>query len=148
MIDRAIATPAGSAAAAWQALTEVTAWPTWTTSVIAVVPLDEETNPHPRLGRRYEVRQPGMRPLVWKVTEIHEGKSFTWQTTMPGLTLVGRHWVDIHPDGTTAVANSIEHRGPLARVVRALTGRRTRRYLELEIAGLAQASRSAGTDPA
>jgi hypothetical protein len=78
--------------------------------------------------------------LVWRVTEVRDGESFVWETRTPGVRTVGFHRLDADPDGGTRIIIGVDHAGPLAWLVGALSGRRTRRYLKLEAAGLKAAS--------
>jgi polyketide cyclase/dehydrase/lipid transport protein len=128
---------AATTAQAWTALTEVADWPRWTTSMSAVQPLD---GARLRPGDRYKIRQPRLPVLVWRVTEVRAGESFVWEARSPGVRTVGFHRLDANPGGGTRITIGVEHTGPLAGLVGALTGARTRRYLELEAAGLKAAS--------
>jgi len=78
--------------------------------------------------------------MAWRVTEIRDGESFVWEARSPGVRTVGFHRLDANPGGGTRITIGVEHTGPLAGLVGALTGARTRRYLELEAAGLKAAS--------
>lgn len=122
---------------AWTALTDVTDWPRWTASMNSVEPLD---GARLRPGDRYKISQPGLPVLVWRVTEVSAGESFVWEARSPGVRTVGFHRLDANPDGTTRISIGVDHSGPLAWLVGALTGARTRRYLKLEAAGLKAAS--------
>ena len=64
----------------------------------------------------------------------------------PGVRTTGVHRIVGNPDGTTRIELEIQQRGPLAGIVGWLTGARTRRYLEWEVAGLKAASESGGPD--
>jgi hypothetical protein len=122
---------------AWAALTAVTTWPRWTRSIREVRPLDgDELAP----GHRFRIRQPGMPPLVWRVSEVRAGESFTWETRSPGVRTAGFHRLTANPDGTTQITVGVEQTGPLAGLLDALTGGRTRRFLAWEAAGLKAAS--------
>jgi hypothetical protein len=125
---------------AWAALTQVTEWPRWTASIAAVHPLDGDGVL--RLGARFRVEQPRLPKLVWEVSELADRTSFAWVATSPGVRTIGRHHLTANSDGTTRISVSIEQSGPLAGLISALTGRRTRRYLQMEADGLARASQS------
>lgn len=93
------------------------------------------------LGSQVRISQPGMRPLVWTVSEFEQGRSFTWTSSVGGVTTVGSHAV--HPLGGERCSQLIlglTQRGALAPVVGLLLGRRTRRYVGLEAAGLKAAA--------
>jgi uncharacterized membrane protein len=122
---------------AWQALTDVTSWPEWTTSMTSVERLDDGLL---AVGSRARVSQPGMPSLVWEVSEVRDHEEFTWTTHSPGVRTSGRHLLHSNADGTTRITLEIRQSGPLSGLIGALTGRRTRRYLALEAAGLKAAS--------
>lgn len=92
-------------------------------------------------GSHVRIKQPGMPVIEWEVTSFEPGAEFTWVGRSPGVTTTGRHAVAADGDGTTLTL-SVEHSGPLAGVVRALTGRRTLRYIRLEAETIRAASES------
>ncbi len=133
----ATATTTASVERAWSALVDVTSWPQWTASITSVERLDEGPL---EVGSRARIKQPGTPALVWVVEELREPEGFTWTARSAGVRTVGRHTLHANPDGTTQILLEAEHHGPLAGIVEALTGRRTRGYLRLEAAGLKAAS--------
>jgi hypothetical protein len=69
------------------------------------------------------------------VTELDEGRSFTWVAKGPGLATVGRHRLE--PDATgTRVTLGIEQAGPMGAVAALFWGGLTRRYIATEAASL------------
>ena len=92
------------------------------------------------VGSRARVKQPGMMPLIWEVTELRDQEVFTWATRSPGVRTVGVHRLDPNPDGTTRITLEIQQTGPLAWLIGLLIGARNRRYLGMEAAGLKAAS--------
>jgi hypothetical protein len=137
--EQSISTSA-STAKAWSALADVASLPKWTTSMTSVEPLDGADL---RTGRRYRITQPAMPVLVWHVGEVHEGESFIWENRLPGVHTVAYHRVAPDADGGTRITIGVRQSGWFAGVAGLLTRRRTRRYLELEAAGLKAASESA-----
>ena len=125
----------------WRALSSVSEWPYWTTSISKIRGPEGPL----RVGGRYLVTQPSMPTLTWTVTDIDPGRAFTWESRSPGIRTIGRHWIGSTTSAGVEVNVSVEQIGPLAGIVRALTGRRTRRYLQLEADGLAQASKNLPT---
>jgi len=121
----------------WAALTTVTDYPQWTKSITAVTPLDDVSLTP---GHRFRVQQPGMPPLVWTVTDVEPGRSYAWESSTMGVRTVGRHWLTQQPDGSTQINLEIEQTGLLAKLVWALTGARTRRYMGLEANGIKTAA--------
>jgi ligand-binding SRPBCC domain-containing protein len=122
--------PAGTV---WDVFTEVERWPEWTPSVDRLVGLD---GPGLQVGRRFEIAQPRLPRLVWEVTAVDPGTSWTWTTRRAGATTLATHEVVDRGDGRTLVRQRIDQRGPLGVVVGALMRRQTRRYLDLEAKGL------------
>jgi hypothetical protein len=98
------------------------------------------------LGHRFRIKQPGMLPLVWRVSAVADGESFTWETRSPGVRTSGFHRVAANPDGTTQITIGIDQTGPLAGLLNALMGGKTRRFLALEAAGLKAASEKAASE--
>ena len=127
-------------ASAWSALTDVADWPRWTESMTKVERLDDGPL---RVGSRARVEQPGMRPMIWEVTELRPEREFAWAARVPGVRIVGRHLLAANADGTTRITLELAVDGPLAGVINALTGKRSRRYLGLEANGLKAASEAA-----
>lgn len=64
----------------WDVFSEVERWPEWTASVTSLIGRD---GPTLAVGRRFAIKQPGMAKLVWKVTEIDPGTSWTWVQRSP-----------------------------------------------------------------
>ena len=119
-------------ATVWAVYSDVEHWPDMTESVTSVELLD----PGPlRVGSRARIRQPRLPVATWTVTEIDEGRSFTWVARGPGVRSTGTHVVEPHADGARATAILVQG-GPLGPVVGFLTRGLTRRYLAMEAAGL------------
>ncbi|HEU0238189.1 MAG TPA: SRPBCC family protein [Micromonosporaceae bacterium] len=140
-VMRATATTRADVTNAWSALTDVGSWPRWTPSMTMVTRLDDGPL---RVGSRARVKQPGLPMLTWQVDGLRDREAFTWSTSSPGVRTTGVHRLATNPDGTTQITLEIEQRGPLAGMVGALLGRRTRKYLGLEAAGLKAASEAGG----
>jgi uncharacterized membrane protein len=122
-----------TAESVWEKMTDIERWPSLTPYVTAARRLDEGPL---RLGSRARLKQPRMPEMTWEVTELSPRARFSWQARSPGVTTLGRHVLVPEGDGRVRVVLEIEHRGPLARPVSALTRRRTRRYMQAEAAGL------------
>ena len=117
----------------WDVFVDVERWPDWTTSVERIVPLD---GPGIEIGNRFEIKQPRVPKLVWEVTEVEPGTSWTWRQRSPGGTTFASHNVIASETGTTPVRQRIDQRGPVGVTLGLLTRRLTRRYLDLEARGL------------
>ena len=117
----------------WDVFADVERWSEWTASVDGLVALD---GPGIEVGKRFEIDQPRMPKLVWQVTEVEPGRSWTWVQRSPGGTTLASHVVEPVGDGRTLVRQRIDQRGPVGVAVGVLMRRLTRRYLELEAQGL------------
>jgi uncharacterized membrane protein len=117
----------------WQVFSDVEHWPDWTESVTALVGRD---GANLAVGKQFSIKQPGMAKLVWKVTEIDAGSSWTWVQRSPGVNVSARHWVIPQPDGSTLVRQELEQRGMIGALVGRLMLKKTKRFLELEARGL------------
>jgi uncharacterized protein YndB with AHSA1/START domain len=128
----------------WAVLLDVAAWPSWTRSITAVRRLDDGPL---RVGSRVRVSQPGTPAMTYVVSELSRPSEFTWYAALPGVRTVARHRLIPEAGGGTHIILDVEHLGPLARAVSAVTSRRTRRYVDLEVAGLKAASEAAAAQP-
>jgi uncharacterized membrane protein len=117
----------------WDVFADVERWPEWTASVDRLVALD---GPGIEVGKRFEISQPRLPKLVWEVTAVDPGSSWTWRVHSPGATTVATHEVVPQGEGRTLVRQRIDQTGPLGVVVGALLRRQTRHYLEIEGVGL------------
>jgi uncharacterized membrane protein len=117
----------------WDVFSDVERWPDWTDSVTSLAGLD---GPALAVGKRFAIKQPGMQKLVWRVTEIEPGASWTWAQRSPGVRVTARHWVIAQPGGRTLVRQQLDQRGVLGAFVGRLTVKKTKRFLELEAQGL------------
>ncbi|MDG4832939.1 SRPBCC family protein [Solwaraspora sp. WMMD1047] len=124
-------------AALWAVLTNPTDWPRWTDSITSVELLD----PTLTTGARVRVSQPGLRPMVWTVTEFTEGTGFAWTAVAGGVTTIGDHRVAPLDGGRRSrLVLGLRQRGLLAPLLNLMIGGRVRRYVELEAAGLQAAA--------
>jgi uncharacterized membrane protein len=117
----------------WEVFSDVQRWPEWTASVASLVCKD---GPNLAVGKRFVIKQPGMSRLVWKVTEIDPGRSWTWVQRSPGVLVSARHDVIAQPDGRTVVRQQLDQRGVLGGLVGRLMVKKTKRFLQLEAQGL------------
>jgi len=117
----------------WDVYSNVEHWPEWTASVTSLTGLD---GPALAVGRRFAIKQPGMAKLVWTVTEIDPGSSWTWVQRAPASLVTARHDVIAQPGGRTLVRQQLDQGGALGALVGRLMVKKTKRYLELEAQGL------------
>lgn len=115
----------------WDVFSDVVAWPTWTASMTSLELLDGAL----RVGDRVKIRQPKLPTVVWTVTELTPGESWTWVAKAPGATTIASHRVTARGQ-RTLVEQSIEQTGIVGRLVGRLYGRLTRKYVAMEAAGL------------
>ena len=116
----------------WEVLYDVAKWPEWTPTIDSVERLDD--GPF-GVGSRAKVRQPKLPQAQWEVTEVVDGRSFTWEARGPGMKTIARH--EVVPDGTgSKVTLSIEQTGPMGAVAAFVWKSLTQRYIELEAESL------------
>jgi hypothetical protein len=92
------------------------------------------------VGKRFEIKQPRMPKLVWEVTEVLPGASWTWVQRSPGGSTVARHDVVATTDSQTLVRQRLDQRGLLGVLMARLMRGMSTRYLELEAQGLKKRS--------
>ncbi|MBQ1073597.1 SRPBCC family protein [Micromonospora sp. C31] len=124
---------AAEAGRVWAVWLDVERWPEWTPSVRRA--LRGEPGPL-AMGATARLEQPKLRPAVWRVTELTEGRSFSWVSGSPGVHTLGEHRVLPLPDGRSRVELALTQTGPLAGPVGWLYGDLMRRYLRMEADGL------------
>lgn len=129
----------------WQALVDVADWPRWTPSYTSIQRLDEGQL---AVGSRARVKQPRLAPTIVEVTQLDDGRSFTWTSSAAGVRFVGEHRLVPEAGGGTRIELAAELSGWLAGTVRALLGRRIARYVQLEANGIKAAAEAAGVDGA
>lgn len=99
--------------AVWQVLADVEHWHDWTPTVVEVKAL---SNGGLKVGSRYRVVQPKLRPAIYEVTECVPNEAFTWVQRLPGGTMTAEHRLSSH-DGATEVELSFSSKGLLANIV-------------------------------
>lgn len=124
----------------WRVYTDVEHWPDWTASITAVEPLDSAEL---AIGRRYVITQPRFPRLVWAVTRLEAGTSWTWEQRSFGGVTIADHIVEAIGAERTRVTQRLEQRGPIGSTVGRLTRGLTRRYLDMEARGLSTAAQAA-----
>jgi uncharacterized membrane protein len=115
----------------WQVIEDVESWPQWTKSVTDVKRLDSGPL---QVGSRARLKQPGLPPLTWELTELQQGAQFTWVCRLPGVTATARHEI-IASETASRLELTATWAGPLAGLVAALNRTRTHRLLETEANG-------------
>jgi uncharacterized membrane protein len=116
----------------WAALRDIEHWSEWSPTVISIRRLDAGQL---AVGSRAIVRQPKLLPARWQVTEIEEGRGFTWATAGPGLLVTAHHYIEAAAS-SSRVTLSLDFSGPFGALVARLTRCLNERYLALEAQGL------------
>jgi uncharacterized protein YndB with AHSA1/START domain len=122
--------------AVWETLADVELWPEWTRSVRSVELLDGTL----AVGHRVRIRQPKYPSLVWTISEVEPGVSFSWRSRRPGVDATGRHAVIDNDDGTSTAVPALTQTGLIGTLVALASRRITKRYVALEAAGLKERS--------
>ncbi len=112
--------------------TDIEKWSLWTKSIKQISYLK---NNGFQVGGRAKVIQPKLSPTVWKIIEIKVHKSFTWETNILGVTIIGEHILDSSSKGTNA-KSILTYNGFLANVLCAISRKLTIQYMTLEMEGL------------
>jgi uncharacterized membrane protein len=124
---------AASGETVWRILAAVDSWPEWLPTVKSVQPLDGTPL---KIGFRYAVLQPKLRPATWIVTELEQPLRFVWQARSPGLLMVAEHTVQEGSPGTSDVILRFSFAGllgaPMGRLFRSVT----QQYLAQELLSL------------
>jgi uncharacterized membrane protein len=113
-------------------LRDVERWPEWTSSMTSVQRV--ESGPFV-VGSTVHVRQPKLRPAEWHVTELEDGRNFTWTTRSPGLRMSAGHLIEAQGTGSR-VTLSFELSGFAAPVISWLYRSLIERYITTESQGL------------
>ena len=124
---------AAAPARVWEVLTDVEAWPEWTSTVTSVQRLDDGPL---RLGSRAKIVQPRIPETEYVVTELVEGSSFTWVASGPGVRTTARHEIEPLSDTTARVRLSVSQSGWLGTIMGRFYRGLTDRYLANEAQGL------------
>lgn len=127
----------------WEVLSDGERWHEWTPSVTSVEMLDKSLAP----GSRAIIRQPGLPPAKFKVTELDTGRSFTWASGIPGIVFVhAHHSVEPAPQGARATLR-LRFDGILGGFMGRKMAELNNRYLAMEAAGLKRFSEEGPRDP-
>ena len=112
----------------WELISDVENWPRHLETFTSITALQSGPT---REGSRFRVRQPGIAPAVYEVTQWWEGVGFVWQTQAPGLVGIAEHEISPLQDGTR-LELAYTWSGPLAPAARRLLGRRAKQLIDLE----------------
>jgi uncharacterized protein YndB with AHSA1/START domain len=123
---------AAPAETVWRVLADVEHWKDWTPTVLEVTPLTDEGL---RVGARYRVQQPGLRPAVYEVTDCTPNVAFTWVQRLPGGELIADHRIAVR-EGATQVELSFSSKGLLANIAAMLFSKKIRNLVATEARSL------------
>ncbi len=122
----------------WEVLSALANWPDHLPTFEAVDAVGDAAR-DPGVGREFDVRQPGLPPARYEITEWIDGSAFTWVARSFGVRTTATHTITAHGQGCALVL-TVDWSGPLAPLVRLLAGRRTQRYIDTEASTLARVS--------
>jgi carbon monoxide dehydrogenase subunit G len=124
-----------SPAAIWQVLADVERWPTWTPTVLSVEPVTRDGF---RVGAKYRVTQPKLRPAVYEVTERIPHQAFTWVQKAAGAKLIADHRLTASDGSGTEVELSFSTEGLLGALLGSMYSKTLADYVKTEAKSLKQ----------
>ena len=124
----------------WEVMRDVQRWHEWTQSITSIKPFGKGSF---EVGYRFIIRQPKLPMAMWKITELNEGKAFSW---VSGIPLIFRTTAIHSVEGSrrgALVKLTVRYNGLLGSMLAQMTKEITERYLSLEANGLKERSESA-----
>jgi carbon monoxide dehydrogenase subunit G len=122
-----------SPAAIWQVLADVERWPTWTPTVLSVEPVTRDGF---RVGAKYKVTQPKLRPAVYEVTERIPHQAFTWVQKAAGAKMIADHRLTASDGSGTEVELSFSTEGLLGALLGSMYSKTIADYVRTEARSL------------
>jgi uncharacterized membrane protein len=116
----------------WAVTVDVERWLEWTPTVQSIKRIDRGPFRH---GSSAMIKQPGLPEAVWVVTAFKEGQSFSWETRVRGIGMIGTHKVIPVANGTESVL-SVQAVGFVAWIMWPFIRKRMERAIERENEGL------------
>ncbi|GAB7185475.1 hypothetical protein ATKI12_5306 [Kitasatospora sp. Ki12] len=117
----------------WEVLADVEGWPRWTVSKASVRLLSDGPV---AVGSEAEVRQFKLPTEVWEVTGMEAGRSFEWRSQNPAFTTISTHLIEPLGADRSRVVLGVQQKGFMAPLMALAYGKLTRRYVDIEAAGL------------
>lgn len=117
----------------WAVMSDVERWHEWTASITSIQ--RRESGPL-RVGASARVEQPKVPAVVWVVTDLQPGRSFTWVAGNLLFRSAGSHTVEQRAGGGSVATLTVRSRGLLLPLLRSRFEALTREYVALEAAGL------------
>lgn len=124
----------------WEVITDIERWPGWTKSVRSA---SLTTDGPFGAGTAARLDLAGGPPSEWTVTEIEEGRMFTWESKAPGVHSVASHVIEPR-EGGSRVKLWARNSGWLATLLGPYLSRVGRRNLKWESEGLKQRCEAIG----
>ncbi|HEX6809815.1 MAG TPA: SRPBCC family protein [Gemmatimonadaceae bacterium] len=112
----------------WAVVCDVEHWPDWTPTVQEARRLDQGPL---AVGSKTRVVQPRLRPAVWEVTHLEEGRRFAWMSRGPGVMTEADHVIEPHGAGSR-VTLSVQFAGMLGGMIGRMYCGITQRYVGVE----------------
>lgn len=128
-----------SSAEAWAILADLQRWPEWTPTVKSFEWVEGDML---ALGALARLGLDGAPKATWTVTNVDEGRSFTWEADTRGVHTVASHYIEPR-DGGSRVTLTLDQTGFMATLFRPMISRVSRRNLQREAQGLKRASEAA-----
>lgn len=119
----------------WQVLADVERWPTWTPTVLSVEPVTRDGF---KVGAKYRVTQPKLRPGIYEVTERVPHEVFTWQQKSLGATLVAEHRLTAFDGTGTEVELAFATKGLVGAIAGGMNSKLIAEYVKTEAKSLKQ----------
>lgn len=123
----------------WEVVADVERWPERIPTVDEVERLDAGPL---AVGSRTRLRQPRLPEAVWTVTELTDGRSYTWESKSRGVTVVAAHLVEPHAEGSRLTL-SLTVSGAMAGLGWLMTRKMTQQYVETEAASIKKVAEGA-----
>lgn len=130
---------AAPAETVWKVFSDVEHWPDWTASVRRVAFLEGDAI---KIGARVEIDQPKLRRAEWKVTSYEPGRSWSWESRIPGSTTTANHVVTPVDNDQTRVVQELAMTGVVGGPASMLYRSLIRRYVRMEAEGLTRTCES------
>ncbi|MFZ0271449.1 MAG: SRPBCC family protein [Acidobacteriaceae bacterium] len=124
-----------SPAAIWQVLADVERWPTWTPTVLSVEPITRDGF---KVGAKYRVTQPKLRPAVYEVTERVPHQAFTWVQKATGASMIAEHRLTAFDGHGTEVELAFATRGLFGAILGSMYSKTIADYVKTEAKSLKQ----------
>jgi len=118
--------------AVWEVYADVERWPEWT-PVMQKIERLEDGPLAPGSTTRIEAK--GGPPSVWTVTELTDGRSFTWESSARGVNLVAWHVIEADGNGSK-VTLGVRMSGLMATLLGLFLRSMAKRNVKTEAEGL------------